>query len=397
MFKYANLPTNPTEEEIKSEIARLKSLANEYKNEEQSIKLVINSIYGGLGNQYFVAHNSDVAESVTLQGQDLLKYSDSVVNNYFLNEWHEDHETHRAMGIDGPVSRVKNPVSVYGDTDSLYISFEEAISSCNWDKDPKDFILELNRTKLKSYLDAKFEEYANRWNTKNYQDFELENISEAGIWLAKKKYLLNVTWESGIDIESLTHLVYKGVELAQSSTPPFAREKLAEIVKYIFKKKKSLQLKDLVTLLKQVKSQFIVADPEVISMGRSVNDYRTYVLNDTTGLELKKGVPIQIRASACYNHALNNLKSGKYKGKYEMIRSGDKVKYYYAKKSAHSKSEWDAEVFAYLPGNYPYEFAPAIDYDMQFEKTIIDPVNRLADVLGLPAISSTLYMAAPLF
>ena len=32
-------------------------------------------------------------------------------------------------------------------------------------------------------------------------------------------------------------------------------------------------------------------------------------------------------------------------------------------------------MFAYQPGEYPYEFAPEVDHDRQFEKTILDP-NR---------------------
>ena len=33
------------------------------------------------------------------------------------------------------------------------------------------------------------------------------------------------------------------------------------------------------------------------------------------------------------------------------------------------------DVFAYAPGEYPYEFAPDVDHDRQFEKTILDPMN----------------------
>ena len=35
-----------------------------------------------------------------------------------------------------------------------------------------------------------------------------------------------------------------------------------------------------------------------------------------------------------------------------------------------------SNVFAYAPGERPYEFAPNIDYDTQFEKTILDPINQ---------------------
>ena len=392
-FQYAKLGTSPSREEIKTEIDRLKRLANEYKNEEQAVKLTINSIYGGLGNQYFIAHNSDVAEAVTLQGQDLLRYSQTMVNYYFQQQWHLDKELHAHMGIEGDVTPIKSDVSVYGDTDSLYIEFQTAMDSCKWEGDPIDFILKMNDFRLKPYLDEKFEEYAKKWNTVNYQDFELENISDAGIWLAKKKYMLNVIWESGIRIPSLTQIIYKGVELAQSVTPIFAREKLTELVKFVFTRKKDLQLRELIGKLKPIKAEFKIAEPEKISMGKTVNDYQNYVINDTTSLEVKKGIPQQIRAAAVYNHVLNNYDSGKYKGKYELIRSRDKIKYYHAK----VERPGDSEIFAFIPGSYPYEFALKIDYDTQFARTIIDPMNRICKVMNMPDISPTLFMAQPLW
>jgi DNA polymerase elongation subunit (family B) len=40
--------------EIKNKIERLTSLKNELKNEEQAIKLTMNSIYGAIGNNWFI-------------------------------------------------------------------------------------------------------------------------------------------------------------------------------------------------------------------------------------------------------------------------------------------------------------------------------------------------------
>ena len=73
---------------LKEEIRTLTSLKNEYKNEEQGIKLTMNSIYGAIGNNYFACFNPDVAEAVTLQGQDLIKYSSMLLTRYFHEFWH---------------------------------------------------------------------------------------------------------------------------------------------------------------------------------------------------------------------------------------------------------------------------------------------------------------------
>ena len=109
-----------------------------------------------------------------------------------------------------------------------------------------------------------------------------------------------------------------------------------------------------------------------------------------TALEVAKGCPIHVRASAYHNYLLN---SSKYKDKYPLLRSGEKVNYYFVK----TKSIADNNVFAYAQGTFPYEYAPPIDYDMQFTKTILDPINRFIEVMGYNNISPNLFMINALF
>jgi hypothetical protein len=76
-----------------------------------------------------------------------------------------------------------------------------------------------------------------------------------------------------------------------------------------------------------------------------------------------------------------------------MIKSGDKMKWYRVKVSGTNEED----VFAFLPNNYPVEFAPPIDYDRQFAEKIIDPINEITMAMGLPQISSNLYISKALF
>jgi len=46
-----------TAKELEAKIAELTALKNELKNEEQAIKLTMNSIYGAIGNAWFVRSN----------------------------------------------------------------------------------------------------------------------------------------------------------------------------------------------------------------------------------------------------------------------------------------------------------------------------------------------------
>ena len=46
-----------------------------------------------------MAHNVDVAESITLQGQDLNHFSENAVNEYFSGVFQNDTELHKKLGI----------------------------------------------------------------------------------------------------------------------------------------------------------------------------------------------------------------------------------------------------------------------------------------------------------
>jgi len=274
---------------------------------------------------------------------------------------------------------------------SSYVQFGEVVSSCDWKGDPKELILKINEYRLKDYLNVAFERYAQRHKVENCQDFELENISESGIWLAKKKYILDKVWEDKIDYDHLKNVSYKGIELAQAGTPIFAREKIMELLKFIFDKKEKTKLNDIIQMLKKYKAEFRMAEPEKLAKGTSISDYSSYILNDTTSFEIAKGTPEHVRAAGYYNFLLN--KNSKYKQKYEMIRSGDKIKTYHVL----TKGIAEQDVFAFLSGSFPVEFAPPINYDVQFGKIIIDPINRVTQAMGLPEIGHNLYISTSLF
>jgi hypothetical protein len=147
-------------------------------------------------------------------------------------------------------------------------------------------------------------------------------------------------------------------------------------------------ISDLVKLIKEIKREFKLSNIEKISMGRSVSDYQKAVINDNDKLELQKGCPIHVRAAAHYNYLLNQ--NPKLKGKYEMIRSGDKLKWYHADDNF-------CDVFAYKAGMHPTEFAPKMNIERQFQSTILDPLNRIITPTGIPALNPSLAYTVSLF
>lgn len=390
-FKYSTVDlTSSSKEEIKSEINRLDQLRGEKENEEQGIKIFINSIYGASASPYFAGYNIRVAEAITLQGQEMDKFAIKIVERYFTDFWYKDKEVHNAMGIKGPVQKITRNVVVYGDTDSIYVSFEDAIKSCNWESDGTSFILALYQIRLESYITKCFEKYAKDYNTDNIQALELEKIAESAIILAKKKYALDLVWKDpGVRFEPQSKIDTKGVEIVQSSTPAFVRDHLKRLLKILFTEKTKLNIKDFVEELRTTKEKFKLCELEDISFSRSISDYEKYILDDKEKLKIGSKCPIHVRAAGIYNFKVNN---SKWKKKYRLIKSSDKIRYY------HAKSSTDIEnIFAYQPGNYPYEFAPGINYDMQFSKTIIEPINRFVIAMGFGAIPENLITSKRLF
>jgi hypothetical protein len=109
---------NLSKEELEKLLAEEGELVNRYFNYEQSVKRILNSIYGAFGNEWFYFFNIDIAESITLQGQDVILYAEKMLNKYAKEFWHKDTALHKKMGIEVK-GQVQNNVVIYIDTDSV--------------------------------------------------------------------------------------------------------------------------------------------------------------------------------------------------------------------------------------------------------------------------------------
>ena len=265
-----------------TELEKIKKEASKFYNYEQAVKLMLNSIYGAFGNPYFYFFNVDIAETITLQGKDAILYTEHLLNRYFKDYWHKDIAAHKEMGIT-VTGKIEKPVGIYIDTDSIYVKFDEIIErSEGWEGDEKDFILKLYKVRLDAYLGKILQRYADDNNAENFLSFELESIAKNAIWLAKKKYMQNIVWKDpDIHYDNLTKISSKGFEIIQSSTPIFAREKLKDLLTYIFSVDK-LDMKAFAALLKDIKRQFKLANIEQLSFSRNVNNYQKYIVNIIT-------------------------------------------------------------------------------------------------------------------
>lgn len=287
---------------------------------------------------------------------------------------------------------------------SAYVTLQPIIDACHIPQEQElDFDLAFYGEILEGYMDAKFEDYAKMHNCKkNLEKFELEKISRSILCLAKKNYMCDVAWlDSGEKCDPLTHVTYTGFDVVRGSTPPFVREELKKFTEFVLDKinsgTKPTQA-EIVQKMREVKNRFAMQHPNDISKGSSISDYEKFVKNEkgktiefftqgSTDSDRKLSVPIHVRAAAVYNNMLYT-KAKKYLSKYSIIHSGDKVRFYYVNEDA---------VFGFVPDRFPAEFAPPMDIDIQFDKMLLSPMNRMVVALGYNEIPPTLTYTAGLF
>jgi len=259
----------------------------------------------------------------------------------------------------------------------------------NWSTEV-DFIQGVDHFRYAGYFKKCLDQYAEGYGVENKEDFELERISESMINIAKKKYICHIVHEDGFDYDRLNYIYPKGVELIRSSTPLFAREKIVNIVKYLFSHPDTFNAKELLSLIKNLRKEFELVDIDEICMQTSCNKYEEKVIEDSKlPLDFVSGAHFSVKAGAHYNYLLGENKT--FQSKYEFIKSGTKVKYYYCKNNKINP------IFAFIRGSYPMEFAPEMDYDEQFLKAILSPINSIIKPLGLPEITKRLSVVMDIF
>jgi DNA polymerase elongation subunit (family B) len=274
---------------------------------------------------------------------------------------------------------------------SCYITYEEIAEKINWTGSENDLVLTIDNFRLKEFLKNAFDKYAKRFNTESYLDFELETISRNGIWAQKKKYIQDISWMDGKIYQENEFIKTTGLEIIRSNIPSFCRTELVKLVKWIFNKGKNFTQRDITIELINLKKRFAIADIEDICFNTGIGDYEKYVSNDTDKVEVNDGCGAHVRGAAIYNHMLHC--NPEYQNNYEKLKTNDKVKWYYVK-SLNEKTN----VFSYKRGSFPREFAPEVDIDTMFEKSIINPLNNIiGSIEGVDEIKGSLTIKSKLF
>ena len=337
--------------ELKNKIAR-------YNNLQLSKKVSLNSLYGAMGSQYFRFFDLRQAVAVTTTGQLSIRWVEKRINEY-LNK----------------VLKANDDYVIAIDTDSVYLNLNKLVEATVGDTNssPQQTITFLDKVcenKIQPIIDKSFKDLGSYINVFEQKiDMKREVLCDKAIWTGKKRYIINVYNSEGVQYAQ-PKVKVKGLEMIKSSTPSSCRVKLKETIDVILNKNEDA----IIEFIEQYRKEFETLPLADISFPRGINGIVKYADKKTI---YGSGTPIHVRGALVYNHFLHNHKLTT---KYPLIRNGEKLKYIHLKEPNTVQSN----VISFPQGGIPEEFelSKYIDYNTQFEKAFLDPLNIMLKSIG---------------
>ncbi len=336
---------------LEKEIARCNNI-------QMARKIQLNSAYGAIGNQYFRYYKLANAEAITLSGQVSIRWIENRMNRYLNKILKTENEDY----------------VIASDTDSIYLNLGPLVEVVYKDRE-KDgsgictFLNKVCEVEFEKYIESSYEtlaKYVNAYDNKMVM--KRENIADRGIWTAKKRYILNVWDSEGVRYEE-PKLKMMGIEAVKSSTPAPCRTMIKDALKIMMNGTED----EVIDYIDACRKEFKTLPPEDIAFPRTASDVRKYQASSTI---YAKGTPIHIRGALLFNHY---VKQKKLTNKYSLIGNGEKVKFLYLKKP----NTIQENVVSFIQ-DFPKELGldKYIDYDLQFEKSFVEPLKAILDAIG---------------
>jgi DNA polymerase elongation subunit (family B) len=337
--------------ELEKEIARCNNI-------QMARKIQLNSAYGAIGNQYFRYYKLANAEAITLSGQVSIRWIENKMNAYLNKILKTD-------GVDYVIA---------SDTDSIYLNMGPLVETVYKGREKTTegvvtFLDKICQVELEKYIEGCYQElaeYVNAYDQK--MQMKRENIAERGIWTAKKRYILNVWDSEGVRYEE-AKLKIMGIEAIKSSTPAPCRKMIKDGLKLMMNGTEE----EVIEFIDKCREDFKKLPPEEIAFPRTASDVRKYAASSTI---YAQKTPIHVRGALLFNHY---IKEKKLTNKYSLIGNGEKIKYIFLKKP----NTIQENVISFIQ-DFPKELGldKYIDYELQFEKSFLDPLKSILDTIG---------------
>ena len=338
----------------------IKTKIDQLDSKQLCIKVFINSIYGYFGNKHAPFGDDDIASSITLTGQSVIKQSNELLKQYVKNK----------TGIED-TEKLESCV-VYNDTDSSYISIKLLIDNLGI-----PFVDSNNKLTSELYKEVQdIEDYLNEkikiWGVKtlNSKDcrfiFKREAIADVGIFLQKKRYVLHILDDEGIPMDKYK---YTGVEVVRSTMPEPIKPHVKGIIETMLSTQSITKTNELLNKTYKIFKDLPIEDITFVS---GLKNYENYA-RQCDGYKTAKGMPIHAKAAYYYNML---LKKFNIENDYETISSGDKVRYFYIQQPNPYNISCLAYKY-YLPEEFKKIFFA--DYDKMFQKNLYAVIERFYD------------------
>lgn len=326
-----------------------------------TIKILINRIYGYFANKHAPLGDRDIAMSITLTGQATIKKSGQILVDWINQKSNKTEET-------GGLKRI-----VYNDTDSCYITLNPIAEALGvqfvQDDKPTQQFLDL-ASEITKHLNTEIRKWGEEdLNSKDCRFlFKRESICDVALFLQKKRYVLHILDMKGIPCSKFK---YVGVEVVRSTLPKPIKPYVKKLIELMLLSRDQSKVNKLLCETYEVFKSLPLQDIAFVSGINKIEDYTARC----NGIQTVKGMPHHAKAAYMHNYLLQELKLT---SKYEIISSGDKIRYFHVK--VPNKYRCKKIAFKYY---YPEEFKTLfeVDYEKMFESMVYSILQRFYEAV----------------
>jgi len=343
-------------DDLLKEKARLELDVSRYNTLQIVQKVLLNSVYGYMGNKNAPIGDDDIASSVTLTGQAVIKQAGKLLQEYLTTNHNiTDQQTLEESWV-------------YTDTDSLYFSL---------DCIKKEVPLITHGTTISDTFYNTVHNIENHLNegiakwaktallTKDSRFvFKRECIADVALFLQKNRYVMHILYDEGLKVDKFK---YVGVEVVRTTMPNAIKPYAKKLIETMLLTQSQSQTNK---LLNETFEVFKKLAPEEIAFVMGVKGYEKYE-PQCRDFAVASKMPIHVKSAYYHNLILSKLGN-----KVDTITSGDKVRYLYVDKQ--NKYGVSSIGFKY---DYNAEFKDLfkIDYVLMFEKILYNSIQRFYD------------------
>lgn len=315
-----------------------------------------------MSNKWFPLFNEQIAAAITGNGRYFIRKKSNYIE-----------ETLQKLIVS------KKPYILYNDTDAAYYHIEPFMDRYMKEKPNEsidhyvDWANAFEEKIVQPAIERAVKDFAKELNAYNSDVIksEREIIADRLLFSAKKKYIARVRDAEGTRYpEDDPKIKIMGLEIIKSSTPKFSKVYLKKAIPVILDKSEM----DLKYWLNDIVKPIYVGSPiSDIASVATIGNVK-YNPNELDKNGRPKALTAGTKSAVAYNNYIekNNLLNI-----YQKISSGDKTK----RISLQTPNKLHSNVVSFNSDNFDKEIRECIDFDTQFEKTFLKPLQLMINPL----------------